>query len=1041
MRKNILLFILCCITFSLMAQQKQLTISGHVFDENQESLPGVSVYLKDRASMGVTTNMDGAFKLTIKPGDVLIFSFTGYKKLEHVAIKDESNLIINMQPDAQSLEEVVVTGMGMKEKKINLTGAITNVDIGQIQSPATSLTNMLGGRVPGIIAIQGSGEPGSNMSEFWIRGIGTFGASTSALVLIDGLEGNLNNIDPADIESFSVLKDASATAIYGVRGANGVVLVTTKRGSTDKLQVDIRANVKVSYLTKLPKYLRAYDYANLANEASFSRGAQPIYDDIELKAIQYHLDPDFYPDVNWQDEILKNTSLQQTYYASARGGGSIARYFVSLNMSNESAIYKQDKNSKYMKDVHYNTYGFRINVDFDLTNSTKLYFGSDIHLSSQSLPGQGASTAELWSAQANLTPLTIPVRYSSGELPTYKDGASDLYSPYVMLNHTGLKNINTYGGTYTIRMDQDLDFLLKGLRFDVQGAFSNSNYFEETRFVQPNMYWAERRLETGELKLINTRKKQGTVYNKNRDSQWRKYFLQANLSWSRQFNDIHRISALAHYEMSDSKETKDLRSDGMAAIPLRYQGLSGKVSYGLKDTYLVDFNMGYTGSENFQKGKRFGFFPAISAGWVPTQYDFVKNLLPWLDHLKIRASYGLVGNDRITDTRFPYLTIVNESANTNWGYQGAGITEGQMGADNLQWEKAKKGDIGIEGELFRGKLSFTVDIFNDIRDGIFQQRQQVPSYIGLVNMPFGNVGSMKSFGSDGNITYIQDLSKDMSFTLRANYTLASNKVNYFEEGDTKYEYNSAIGRPYGYQKGLISLGLFKDEEDIANSPKQTFGEYLPGDIKYKDVNGDGIINSDDKAPLSYSNYPRFMYGFGFEFRYKNFSLAALFKGTGNTDFYHIGQGPSDNLTKYDKGYIPFHGKQTGNVLSIVKDPANRWISREYAALIGLDPSLAENPNARFPRLSYGNLNNNSQMSDFWKGNSKYLRLAEVNLNYKVDLPKAVKKLGIRSLDLSLVGTNLYVWDKVKTTDPEQAVANGQIYPIPSSVTLQAYIKF
>lgn len=1041
MKKNLLLFILFCITSSLMAQQKQVTISGLVFDENKEPLPGVSVYLKDRAGMGTITNIDGAFKQTVKPGDVLIFSFTGYKKIEHVAVKDESSLKINLQPDAQSLDEVVITGMGMKEKKINLTGAITNVDITQIQSPATSLTNMLGGRVPGIIALQGSGEPGSNMSEFWIRGIGTFGASQSALVLIDGLEGNLNNIDPADVESFSVLKDASATAIYGVRGANGVVLVTTKRGTTDKLQVDVRANVKVSYLTKLPQYLRAYDYANLANEASMSRGALPIYDDIELKAIQYHLDPDFYPDVNWQDEILKNTSWQQTYYASARGGGSIARYFVSMNMSNESAIYKQDKDSKYMKDVHYNTYGFRLNVDFDLTKSTKLYFGSDIRLSSQSLPGQGASTAALWGAQANLTPLTIPVRYSSGELPTYKQGAGDAYSPYVMLNHTGLKNINVYNGTYTVSLNQELDFLLKGLRLDVQGAFSNSSYFEETRFIQPDMYWAERRLESGELKLVNTKKKEGTKYSKNRDSQWRKYFLQANLSWSGLFNDIHRVSALAHYEMSDSKETKDLGNDGMAAIPLRYQGLSGKVSYGFKDTYLVDFNAGYTGSENFQKGKRFGFFPAISAGWVPTQYEFVQNLLPWLDHLKIRASYGLVGNDRITSVRFPYLTIINESAGTNWGYKGPGISEIQMGADNLQWEKAKKGDIGIEGELFRGKLSFTVDFFNDVRDGIFQQRQQVPAYIGLINMPYGNVGSMKSFGSDGNITFIQDFSKDMSLTLRGNYTLSSNKVNYFEESDTKYEYNSVIGRPNGFQKGLISLGLFKDDEDIANSPKQTFGEYLPGDIKYKDVNGDGIVNSDDRAPLSYSNFPRFMYGFGFEFRYKNFSLSALFKGTGNTDFYHLGQGPSEEPTRYDRGYIPFYGKQTGNVLSIVNDPANRWIPREYAARVGMDPSLAENPNARFPRLSYGNLNNNSQVSDFWRGNSKYLRLAEVNLSYKVDLPKVIQKLGIRSVDLSLVGTNLYVWDQVKTTDPEQATANGQVYPIPSSVTLQAYIKF
>lgn len=551
-----------------MGQEKQFTISGHVFDEIKEPIPGVSVYLKDRAGVGTSTNIDGAFKLTAHAGDVVIFSFIGFKKIEHLVLKDELDLKINMKSDSQQMDEVVITGMGTKEKKVNLTGAVTNVDISQIQTPATSLTNMLGGRVPGIISVQSSGEPGSNMSEFWIRGIGTFGASSSALVLIDGLEGNLDSIDPADIESFSVLKDASATAVYGVRGANGVVLVTTKRGSTNKMQIDVRANVKISYLTKLPEYLRAYDYAQLANEASVSRGAQPIYDDIEMKAIQYHLDPDFYPDVDWQSEILKNTSIQQTYYASARGGGSIARYFVSMNMSNESAIYKQDKDSKYIKDVHYNTYGMRLNVDFNLTKTTNLYFGSDIYLTSQSLPGQGATTKALWNAQAMLTPLTIPVRYSTGQIPTYKSGAADVFSPYATLNYTGLKNINTYAGTYTIRLQQDLDFLVKDLNLDIQGAYSNSSYFEETRSVMPDMYWAERRDEDGNLELVHTIKKKGTTYTKDRDSQYRKYFLQANLTWKCMLNEQHRISALAHYEMSDSKETKDLKSDGMAAIHL-----------------------------------------------------------------------------------------------------------------------------------------------------------------------------------------------------------------------------------------------------------------------------------------------------------------------------------------------------------------------------------------------------------------------------------------------------------------------------------------
>ena len=1010
MKKYILLSLLFfCNASIMMGQEKQLTISGHVFDESNESLPGVSVYLKDRAGVGTSTDINGAFKLSAQKGDMIIFSFIGYKKMEHIVLKDEKNLRIMLKSDSQQMDEVVITGMGTKEKKVNLTGAVTNVDISQIQTPATSLTNMLGGRVPGIISVQSSGEPGSNMSEFWIRGIGTFGASSSALVLIDGLEGDLNSIDPADIESFSVLKDASATAVYGVRGANGVVLVTTKHGTSDKMEVNVRANVKISYLTKLPEYLRAYDYAVLANEASAMRGAQPIYDDIELKAIQYHLDPDFYPDVNWQDEILKRTSLQQTYYASARGGGSIARYFVSMNMSNESAIYKQDENSKYIKDVHYNTYGMRLNVDFNLTKTTELYFGSDIYLSSQALPGQGASTDQLWDAQAKLTPLTIPVRYSTGELPTYKSGAKDVYSPYAMLNYTGLKNINTYSGTYTIRLQQDFSFLLRNLALNIQGAYSNSSYFEETRSVKPDMYWAERRDENGNLELIHTIKKEGTKYTKNRDSQYRKYFLQANLTWKAMLNDEHRISALIHYEMSDSKNTKDLNKDGMAAIPLRYQGLSGKVSYGFRDTYLLDFNIGYTGSENFEKGKRFGFFPAISGGWVPTQYEFIQEKLPWLNFLKIRASYGIVGNDRISDKRFPYLTIINESAEKGWGYNEAGITENQMGADNLKWEKAKKIDVGIEGELFNSKLSFVIDFFKDIRDGIFQQRQQVPEYIGLVSMPFGNVGSMKSYGSDGNVTYIQNIGKDMSVTFRGNFTLSNNRVNYFEEADTKYEYNSATGRPYGYQKGLIALGLFKDDEDIANSPKQTFGSYLPGDIKYKDMNGDKVINSDDRVAMGYnSTCPEIYYSFSLGLEWKGLGFSAQFQGVGNYTailsgtYYHP---LVDNTTISNYVY------------------RNRW--------------TPETPNARFPRLTTETVDNNLQTSSLWLADRSFLKLRNCEVYYK--LPSSwLNRFWVKNAKVYVRGVDLLCFDSIDQLDPE---AMNNSYPATRSIHVGLSVGF
>lgn len=412
----------------------------------------------------------------------------------------------------------------------------------------------------------------------------------------------------------------------------------------------------------------------------------------------------------------------------------------------------------------------------------------------------------------------------------------------------------------------------------------------------------------------------------------------------------------------------------------------------------------------------------------------MRESMPWLDFLKFRASYGLVGNDRITDKRFPYLTLVNESADGAWGADG-GIAEKQMGANNLRWEKAKKLDVGIEGKLFNNRIDFTVDFFKDWRDGIFQQRTQIPDYVGLVNLPFGNVGKMKSWGADGNMSFSHQFSRNFSMVLRGNFTLSKNKVENWEQLDPKYPYQNKSGLPHNYQSGYIALGLFKDEDDIKNSPTQTFGPYLPGDIKYKDVNADGIIDDQDQVPLSYANYPRLMYGFGAEFRYKKLSLGIMFKGRGNTDFYYV------NEDKYKIGYIPFYGEQLGNVLEMVADPANRWIPKEYAAAHGIDLSLAENPNARFPRLSYGDNKNNSQLSSFWKGNSKYLRLQEVNLNYNLNTPKLKRILGVSSVDIQLVANNLYVWDKVKYWDAEQAEKNGQAYPIPTRYSLQLYINF
>lgn len=995
-----------------------ITATGVVYDEYGETLPNVNIYLKDRPGVGFTSDTDGKFSISGSKNDIVIFSFIGYKDFEYVLQKNAKELKITMEPSAIALEEAVVVGMGT-QRKVSVVGAITSVNVEDLQVPATSMNNMLGGRVPGVISMQNSGEPGKNIADFWIRGIGTFGANSGALVLIDGLEGQLNQIDPADVESFSILKDASATAVYGVRGANGVVLVTTKRGTDQKLRITARANFTVSYLNNMPEYLDAYNYAKLANEASVVSGQAPRYTDREMEIIRYGLDRDIYPDVDWQKEILNRTSLQQTYYLSAQGGGSIARYFISLGMSNESAAYKQDDNSKYKTNVGYNTYNYRTNLDVNVTKSTAVYLGLDGYISINNMPGM-ANTDWLWSSQAKLTPLTVPTRYSNGAYPAY--GKDDMISPYILLNHTGMSSKEEYKNMITLAINQDFSFVTPGLKLKIQGALDNRSYVTEMRQKMMDLYNAIGRNTKGELIMVKKINAYDTKYS-NDDYQWRKYHFEGNLTYEQVFAKDHRTSGLIYYYMSSEGYTSATTS--MSAIPKRYQGVSSRLTYGYKDTYMIDMNFGYTGSENFRKGEQFGFFPAMAIGWIPTNYSWMKKHLPFISYLKIRASYGSVGNDRISDDRFPYLTILNTSAPTEWSNE-SGLIESVVGADNLVWEKSTKADIGIDSKFLNDRISLVVDVFNDNREGIFQRRTQLPSYVGAIAMPYSNVGSMKSYGSDGNVSYSQDFGKDISFTVRGNFTYSNNEVKHWEQPFQKYDYLSFTDKPYNVSRGYISLGLFKDERDVKNSPEQ-FGKVRPGDIKYKDVTGDGKITDDDRVPLSYSPIPRLMYGFGGEFRYKDFTLGVLFKGTGKTNFFMNNNG---------YGYIPFYGGALGNVLSIAGEQKNRWTPASYSG----DPST-ENPNAMFPRLSYGQNENNSKYSSFWLADSRYLRLQEVTLSYNLKNKTLQNTLGISSLDLQLIGYNLAVWDRVNLWDPELANSNGYAYPIPMRFAFQLYVNF
>lgn len=1031
-RLKYLIFILVTLlpltSYGQRTVNRNLQISGVVYDSFNDPLPGVSIYIKNAPGVGTTTNSNGEFNLQVGRNEVVVFQMIGMNTVELLVDESSDNLEIILEDDTQQLDEVVITGL-TTQKKVSVVGAITSVDVDELKTPGVSLNNMLGGRVAGVMSMTMSGEPGKNISNFWIRGIGTFGANPGALVLIDGLEGRLQDVDPDDVQSFQILKDAAATAVYGVRGANGVVIITTKRGEDQRLQITGRATYQVNTLRRLPEYLGAYDYAKLANEARALSGDPDLYTRLDLDVIQSGLDRELYPDVNWIDEIMKTTSHQQRYYVSARGGGSLARYFLSVGAQQEHAAYKQD-DSKFKKPIAYNRLTYRANIDMNLTPSTSLYFGVDGNLLTHTLPGS-ENTNTLWSAVRQLTPVMFPVKYADGTLPTY--GTEDLSSPYSTLNYTGYTNNNNSRNMITLSLTQEVGGFFEGLTLNAQVMADYETYFTEWRRVWPNMYRATGRDSRGNLIKSLRIRESALSYGNNSDT-WRKYYGEAKANWNRSF-DSHDVGALLYYYMEDISDTRWASSGdnlGISSIPARRQNVSGRLSYGYDNTYFIDGNFGYTGSSQFKAGERFGFFPSLALGWVPSAYEWMQREMPIISFLKFRASYGLAGNDQISGAaRFPYLTLIDNVAASYWGYRGAGIQEIQEGADNLKWEISKKANLGIELNLLNDDLKFVVDVFNDQRDNIFMPRVTLPSYLGLVTTPQSNVGSMRSFGSDGNVSYFHRINKDMDFSVRANYTFSQNIIDYFEENKLPYDYMSVTGKPYGIIRGYIAEGLFKDREEIETSPDQSaFGRIRPGDIKYRDVNGDGIVNEDDRVPLSYGNQvPRVMYGVGADFRYKKLSLSFLVRGSAKVEYYRTGFGN-------DAGWIPFYDGELGNVIKLANNPANRWTPAWYSGT-----TETENPNAEFPRLSYGGNSNNSQLSTFWKRDGSFIRLQEVSLRYKVSEYNWLKTLGLQSMDLELVANNLFTIDNVKYFDPEQATSNGGAYPIPTSLTFQVYLNF
>ena len=1021
----LLLMAMLLVPQSLQAQEdKKLIIKG-VVEDALGPIIGASVVAKNQPGVGAITDLDGRFSLKVGAYDVLQITFVGYQPVEIpvLSIKDKNNLKVIMKEDNQTIDEVVVTASGVQKKK-TLTGAITNVELKQLNAPGANLSNSLAGVVPGIIAMQSSGEPGENMSQFWIRGMSTFGAKSGALILVDGVERSFNEIPVEDIESFSVLKDASATAIYGQRGANGVVLITTKRGEKGKVKINVKAGFDWNTPVKVPEYASGYDWARLANEALVGRYENPLYTNEELDIIQHGLDPDLYPNIGWRDLMLKKGA--PSYYAniSFSGGSDNVRYFVTGRYTGENGRYRTSSSeNKYNTNSTYERWNYRANVDMNLTRTTVLSVGVGGWLVNRTSPS--SSSGDIWQSFASYTPVTAPRKWSTGQWPI----VSGMTTPEYQMTQTGYRTIWENKMETNVGLEQDLSFITKGLKFN--GVFAFDTYNKNTIVREKGEeLWSAESLRDGNGNLVLKREANAKAMSQAKTVEGdKRYYLQASLDYSRLFAEKHRVGAFAMVYQQETSDVNFAEDDLMASIPHRTLAYSGRFTYAYKDKYLTEFNWGYTGSENFEKGKQFGFFPAVSVGWLLSEEPFIKKMMPWMDQFKIRASYGEVGNDEIAGRRFPYITLVNTDDNaysfgefTNNSAQGYRIKT--MGTPYLTWEVAKKYDVGVDFSFFNSKITGTIDWFLDKRDDIFMKRNQMPLTTGLADQtPMANVGKMKSYGWDGNIAYTQRIGQ-VNLQLRANFTYQTTDVIDRDEAANELWYKMEKGFQLNQSRGLIALGLFKDQEDIDRSPSQVAlsnKTILPGDIKYKDVNGDGVITDDDKVPLGYRETPGLQYGLGLSANWKNWGINMLFQGTGKCDFFVGGSGPH-----------AFHDGKRGNILQVMVD-GNRWIPKEISGT-----EATEDPNADWPRLTYTNNNNNNCKSTYWLKERKYLRLRNLEITY--DLPQMwTRKFLVSNMRIGFIGQNLFTWAPFKWWDPEGTNESGSSYPI--NRTYSCYIQF
>ena len=1023
-------------------QQNKRKISGRVTDIKGEPLIGVNVTVDGDAN-GSITNMDGLYEIFVtKKSVVLKFTYIGFKTSE-IRTNASTNIYdVTLEEQVNELEETVIVGYGT-QRKISNIGAQSSMKMEDIKTPSASLTTTLAGRLAGVVAVQRTGEPGKDAADIWIRGISTPNTS-SPLVLVDGVERSFNDIDPEDIESLTTLKDASATAVYGVRGANGVILIKTKPGKVGKPTVSADYYESFTRFTKMVDLADGITYMNAANEAMRNDGIATKYTEDQIRNTIAGKDPYLYPNVDWLKEIFNDWGHNRRVNVNVRGGSEKVAYYASVSYFNETGMTVTVKNiDTYDSKMKYSRFNFTTYLNIDVTPTTKVEIGAQGYLGEGNYPA--ISSADLYNAAMSISPVEYPkMFFVNGE--AFVPGTStnnNFNNPYSQATRRGYDNLTKNQIYSNLRVTQDLDMLTKGLKLTAMYAFdvyneihvhqdraeSTYNFLDTSVPYDMNGQPILQRIYEGSNVLSYTQETSGN----------KKTYLEASLNYDRTFNDDHRVSALFLF----NQQSKLLYPKGTLedAIPYRMMGIAGRATYSWKDRYFAEFNIGYNGAENFSPKHRFGTFPAFGVGWVVSNEKFWQPLSKAVSFLKIRYTDGKVGNSEVSDRRFMYLDQMKENGDYGYkfgpnGTKWSGYETVNMAVD-LIWEESRKQDLGIDLKLFNDDLSIVFDLFKERRENILLKREHsIPSFLGYnTSAPYGNIGIIENKGFDGTIEYNKRINKDWVIALRGNVTFNKDKWIQGELPEQKYEWMNQYGHNINGVKGYVAEGLFTQAEidDMARweslsdankaiTPKpfaSQFGTVKAGDIKYKDLNNDGQIAAFAQTYISRGDVPTTVYGFGFTVGWKDLSVGMMFQGVAGAE--RVLNGSSVN---------PFNGGGgSGNLYSNIGD---RWTE--------------ENPdqNAFYPRLSYGSETtsniNNFQKSTWWVRNMNFLRLKTLQISY--NLPKPwVNKVHLKNAAVYVMGTNLFTLSRFKLWDPELNTDNGASYPNTTSYSVGINFTF